>query len=197
MEKRVNDTPDFSEHVLFKSFQYFVGDLKTYLGFFAATLFTHSVLLYLGSYLWVNYTGIYESQHFINAYIHTSFEIGYLFSHNLWWLSLKVHIIVCLVCLINAIICKFFLIYNLFYDVIGFVGKLIIWYIPNILIGAFLIEDAYIFDYKTTVMISVLPGLMMSHPSVILVRTIIPDLGDIHRVIIWCFGQRKTVPAQM
>jgi len=196
MKQNYNDNLELSEHVFFKSFQYFFCDLKKYAGFSIALLFIHSILLYMGSYLWVNYNGFYKSQAFLNAYIHTGFDIGYLFSHNLWWLSLRVHLVVSLVCLINAVFCKFFLLNN-FYEVIPFLCKFTFWYIPNILVAAFFIEDAYIFDYQTAFLICFLPGLIMSHQSMILVRTIIPDIGDIHRLFLWCFYRKKTVTARM
>ena len=195
MEQKKNDHTDLSEHVFFKSFQYFFSDLKKYVGFSMAILFIHSIILYLGCYLWVNYNGFYESQAFLNAYIHMGFDIGYLFSHNLWWLSLRIHTVVSLVCLVNAIFCKFFLISNS-YEVANFVSRFVLWYIPNIIVAAIFIEDAYIFDYQTALMICFLPGLIMSHPSTILVRTFIPDLGDIHRFILWCIYRNKTVTAK-
>jgi len=196
MKQMKNENLDLSEHAFFKSFQYFFSDLKKYVGFSIAILFIHSIILYMGSYLWVNYNGIYESQAFFNAYIHSGFDIGYLFSHNLWWLSLRVHFVVSLVCLINAIFCKFFLITN-HYEVKSFLAKLILWYIPNMLVAAFFIEDAYIFDYRTAFLICMLPGLFMSHPSMMVVRAIIPDIGDIHRLFLWCIYRKKTVTAMM
>lgn len=185
-----------SEHVFIKSFQYFFSDLKKYVGFSIAILFIHSIILLMGSYLWVNYNGIYESQAFISTYIQSGFEIGYLFSHNLWWLSLRVHVVVSVICLVNAILCKFFLISD-FYEVKPFLAKLIVWYTPNMFIAAFFIEDAYIFDYQTAFLICMLPGLFMSHPSMMLVRSMIPDLGDFHRLFLWCIYRKKTVTATM
>jgi len=196
MEPRKIDNKNLSEHVFLKSIHYFFSDLKTYVGFSLAILFIHSILLYLGSYLWVNYNGFYESQAFLNAYIHTGFDIGYLFSHNLWWLSLRIHIVVSLVCLVNAVFCKFFLISNN-YEVAHSFFKFVIWYVPNMIVAAFFIEDAYIFDYQTALMVCFLPGLFMSHPTMIFVRTFIPDIGDIHRLILWCIYRTRTVTAKM
>ena len=196
MEQHNKDILDVSEHVFFKSFQYFFSDLKKYAGFSVLILLTHSILLFMGSYLWVNYNGFYESQAFFDAYINTGFDIGYLFSHNLWWLSLKVHVIVSCVCLINAILCKFLLISN-YYEIMHFLGRFVLWFFPNMLIAAIFIEDAYIFDYQTAFLICLMPGLFLTHPSMMLVRTIIPDLGDIHRIFLWWFYRKKTVAARM
>jgi len=196
MEQKKDDNAILSEHDILKSFQYFVSDLKKYVVLSMAILFIHSILLYLGCYLWVNYNGLYESQFFLEQYIHIGFDIGYLFSHNLWWLSLRIHFVVSMVCLIYALICKFFLFLNN-YEVANFPGRLLCCYVPNMIIAAFFIEDAYIFDYQTALMTCFLPGLFMSHASMILVRTVVPDLGDIHRLILWCMYRNKTVPAQM
>jgi len=170
-----------SQNVVFESFKYFYIDLKQYVGFSLFTLFTHSIILFMGSYLWVNHNV---------SYIHTRFDSGYLFSHNLWWLSLKVHFIVSMVCLAYAAICKFFLINNI-YEVASLTPKLIFWFIPNILVAAWFLEDAYIFDYKTSVMLCLLPGILMSHPTMIVIRGAMFDLGDIHRFFLWCFYRLK------
>jgi hypothetical protein len=190
----VKDHTDVSEQIFFKSFQYFFCDLKKYVGFSIAILFIHSLILYFGSYMWVNYNGFYESQAFFDAYIHIGFDIGYLFSHNLWWLSLRVHTVVSIVCLTYAVLSKFFLLTGYFYEVVNFFYRLLFWCIPIIFISAFIIEDSYIFDYQTSVLICFMPGLFMMHLSVILVRTM-PDLGDLHRLFLWCIYRNKTVTA--
>jgi len=194
---QIKENTELSEQIFYKSCQYFFCDLKKYAGFSITILFIHSIILFVGSYLWVNYTGFYESQAFLNAYIHIGFDIGYLFSHNLWWLSLRVHTVVSLVCLIYAVFSKFFLITGYIYDVANFFGRLFGWYIPPIFIAAFIIEDAYIFDYQTSILICFLPGLFMSYLSIILVRTFIPDLGDLHRLFLWCIYRNKTATALM
>jgi len=181
-----------------KSLQNILKDLKNYFIFSILVLAGHSIILYIGSYIWVNYNGVYESQAFIHAYIHINFDIDYLFSHNLWWLSLKVHFVISVICLLNATICKFFLIKNYFYEVTSVIGRLVIWILPNILAAAIFIEDAYIFDYQTSVLICLLPGLLMTHPSMIVVQSIIPDIGDIHRCLLWCMYRNKIMmPQQM
>ncbi|MBF0450316.1 MAG: hypothetical protein HQK75_06415 [Candidatus Magnetomorum sp.] len=189
-DNRLNNR--LEESAFLKSFQFFFNDLKNYMFFSIAVFIIHSIILYMGSYIWVNYNGFYESQAFLNAYIHVNFDIDYLFSHNLWWLSLKVHAVTSLVCLIYAVICNFFLITSLIYEVTSVIGRLVIWTLPNILIAAYFIEDAYIFDYQTSVMICFLPGLFMTHPSMVVVRSI-PDLGDIHRFILWCLYRSKII----
>jgi magnesium-transporting ATPase (P-type) len=184
------------DNMFFKSFQKMFIDLKNYVIFSIIVFIAHSILLYIGSYLWVNYNGIYKSQAFLNAFIHVNFDIDYLFCHNLWCLSLRVHLVVSLICLIYAIICKFFLIKNYYYEVTTVIGKLLIWVLPNVLLSAIFIENSYIFDYQTSVMICSLPGLLMTHPSMIVVRSIIPDLGDIHRFFLWCIYRNKIMVAQ-
>ncbi|KPA13996.1 conserved hypothetical protein, membrane [Candidatus Magnetomorum sp. HK-1] len=184
------------ERASFKSFRYFLNDLKKYTVFSITVFIVHSIILYIGSYTWVNYSGPYESKAFLNAYIYVNFDIDYLFSHNLWWLSLKVHLAISMVCLINAVFCNFFMITNYFYEVFSVISRFVIWIMPNIMAAAYFIEDAYIFDYSTSVMICFLPALFMTHPSMRLVQSIIPDLGDIHRFFLWCFYRNKIMVAK-
>jgi len=180
----------------FKSLQYFYNDLKTYAGFSITVFIVHSIILYCGSYIWVNYNGTNETKAFLNSYIYGNFDIDYLFSHNLWWLSLKVHLIVSIVCLINAGFCNFFRITSYFYEVFSVLSRFVLWIMPNFMAAAYFIEDAYIFDYSTSVMICFIPALFMTHPSMMIVQSIIPDLGDIHRFILWCFYRNRVVVAK-
>jgi len=177
----------YSQNETIKSLFLIINSLKEFIIINFLILVLFSGTMYFGSYLWVSYSGDSVCCEFINKYIYISYNIAYLFSHNLWNLALQIMVILLLVCMTTAIICNFFLINQYFYEVTGLIGRLLFWILPNALIASYFIDKLYIFDFKTSLIICFLPTIIVNHQCIKLTSAILPDLGDIHYILVKTF----------
>ena len=167
--------------------RFILGTVKECFYAFCSVVFIYTIILFIGSHIWVDYSEYAVGTAIMKKIINNSYNVDFLFSNNIWSLSLDLHLKMLIVCLITSSVCTFLLVKNYFYDVMGVINRMVLWVIPNTAITAFFFVDSHLFDYKTAFVVAFVPAIFFTHYSMKLMSVILPDLGDIHTFILFIF----------
>jgi hypothetical protein len=143
------------------------------------------ILLFLFEKMWYLYLSTPMGYKFLQSFPERAQTIIEITDLDLLYFAVDLTLSIFVLCIVLSSICRFFHINYFFYHSCGFFGKLLFWGIPITAMASYYIKYRYEFtEWEVTCVVVAFPAYLMFISCFSYTEKLLPELGDIIRLII-------------